>query len=135
MVESQATGVLATVMDHQPYTSLVAFSYSPDLKKIFFATPNDTTKYRNLTDNPNISLIIDSRICNPKDFSRSAAITVMGEAHELAGEDKSRRLEDHTARLPGLAGFFSSPAMAMFQINVQQYIVADGLTEVAVYHP
>jgi heme iron utilization protein len=135
MVESQATGVLATVMDQQPYASLVAFSYSPDLKKIFFATPNNTTKYRNLTGNPNISLIIDSRICNPKDFSRSAAITVMGEAHELAGDDRSRKLMDHAARLPGLAGFFDSPAMAMFQIDVQAYIVADGLTEVAVYHP
>lgn len=135
MVETQATGVLATVVDQRPYASLVAFSYSPDLKKIFFATPNNTTKYRNLTGNPNISLIIDSRICNPKDFSLSAAVTVMGEAHELAGPDRSRRLEDHSARLPGLAEFFSSPAMAMFQIDVHSYIVAEGLTEVAVYHP
>lgn len=135
MVESQATGVLTTVMDRQPYTSLVAFSYSPDLKQIYFATPNNTTKYRNLSDNPNISLIIDSRICNPKDFSRSQAITVMGEAHELSGENRSRMLESHAARLPGLAGFFSSPSMAMFRIDVRAYVVADGLTEVAVYHP
>ena len=135
LVESQATAVLATAADSQPYASLVGFSYSADLKKIFFATPNNTTKYRNLADNPNISLIIDSRICNQKDFSRSAAITVMGEAHELEGEDRSQKLADHAARLPGLAGFFSSPTMAMFQIDVQAYIVADGMTEVAVYHP
>lgn len=135
MIESQATGVLATAADRQPYGSLVAFSYSPDLKKIFFATPNDTTKYRNLAENPNISLTIDSRICNPKDFSRTAAITAMGEARELAGEDKSRRLKDHTDRLPGLADFFKSPAMAIFQIDVRAYVLADGLTDVAVFHP
>jgi heme iron utilization protein len=135
MIESQATGVLATAMDHQPYGSLVAFSYSSDLKKIFFATPNDTTKYRNLSENPNISLTIDSRISNPKDFSRTAAITAMGEARELAGEDKSNRLRDHAARLPGLADFFESPVIAIFQIDVRTYIIADGLTEVAVYNP
>lgn len=135
MIESQATGVLATAMDHQPYASLVAFSYSPDLKQIFFATPSDTTKYRNLTGNPNISLIIDSRNSNTRDFSLSSAITALGKARELAGEDKSKRLEDHAARLPGLAGFVRSPSIALFQIDVHTYVVVDGLTEVAIYHP
>jgi nitroimidazol reductase NimA-like FMN-containing flavoprotein (pyridoxamine 5'-phosphate oxidase superfamily) len=135
LLESQAAGVLATEVDHQPYANLVAFSFSPDLKRIFFATPSDTTKYRNLTKNPNISLIIDNRSNSTRDFSRSAAVTMLGKARELAGEDKARWMEEHEARLPGLAAFLHSPSIALFQIEVERYIIVDGLTDVAVYQP
>jgi nitroimidazol reductase NimA-like FMN-containing flavoprotein (pyridoxamine 5'-phosphate oxidase superfamily) len=135
MLESQAAGVLATEAERHPYANLIAFSYSSDLKQIFFATPRDTTKYRNLAKNPNVSLIIDNRSNSTRDFHRTAAITALGKARELSGKDKAKRMDEHAARLPGLGEFVRSPSITMFQIEVERYIIVDGLTDVAVYEP
>src|SRR4030042_1360697 len=96
LLDSQTTGVLATESEHQPYANLVAFSFTDDLKRIIFATPDKTTKYRNLIKNPRVSLIIDSRKNDPEDFSGSMAVTAVGRVKELNGEAKSRMLKEHS---------------------------------------
>ena len=63
LLDSQIQGVLATQHQQQPYTSLMAFAVTPDLRRIVFATARATRKYANLLDNPRASLLIDNR-CN-----------------------------------------------------------------------
>ena len=135
LLNSQITGVIATEQDHQPYTNLVAFSFSDDLKKIYFATPADTTKYKNLAGNPRISLLIDTRRNNREDFSGSAAVTVLGICRELSGNIKNEKLMSHSVRLPGLNEFLNNDMIAMLEIEVQKYIITSGLDSTAVYIP
>lgn len=134
-MDSQTTGVLATAMDNQPYASLVAFSFTPDLRRIFFVTPGNTVKYKNLTGNPRVSLIINRQENDPLDFSRSMAVTMIGKARELAGDEKLMRMEEHAARLPGLAGFIRSSSIALFQIDAENCIMVEGLSEITVFQP
>jgi heme iron utilization protein len=135
LLNSQLTGVLATERDHQPYTNLVAFSFSDDLKRIFFATPINTTKYKNLTGNPQVSLLIDTRKNNYKDFSGSTAITVLGACKELSGNIKNEMLKNHLARLPDIRDFLSTSLIAAFEITVFKYIVTSGLDSTMVLLP
>ncbi len=135
MLESQTTGVLATERDRRPYVNLVAFSFDPDLSRIYFVTPCTTTKYGNLSMNPNCSLLVDSRKNSPVDFSRVAALSAIGRAVEITGEEKTARMRAHADRLPGLGGFIDSPAMAIFRIEVESYIVVSGLEKVTVWQP
>ena len=41
----QYSSVLATDDKGQPYTSLISYAITPDLKRVIFATPKDTRKY------------------------------------------------------------------------------------------
>lgn len=127
LLDSQVTGVLATEKDHQPYTNLIAFSFSKDLKKIFFVTPSNTTKYKNLASNPQVSVLIDTRKNNRNNFSKSSAITVLGTCKETAGDIKTEILQKHSARLPGLKEFLKNDLIAVFEIKVHKYIITNGL--------
>ncbi len=135
LLGSQVTGVLATEKDHQPYANLVAFSFSDDLRRIIFATPRNTAKYRNLVENPLVSLIIDSRRNDPYDFSGSIAITALGHSRELAGDMKIETLRNHSERLPGLSDFLKLASIAVFEIEVHRYIIANGLDATSVFAP
>ncbi len=135
LLKSQTTGVLATEKEHRPYANLVAFSYTDDLKRIIFVTPTDTTKYRNLSVNPRVSMIVDVRKNDPADFSGSMAVTVLGQAREIIGDEKAELMPSHSERLPGLSGFIDSHAIALFQIEVDVYILAQGLTEISLFMP
>ena len=65
---SQPLAVLATMMSGQPYTNLVAFCETDDLKCLLFATNRSTRKYDNLVENPQIAMLIDSRANQESDF-------------------------------------------------------------------
>ena len=119
LLHSQITGVIATEKDHQPYTNLVAFSFSENLKNFFFATPINTTKYKNLAGNPHVSLLIDTRKNNREDFSDSAAVTVLGTCRGL----------------PGLREFLKNEMIAIMEIAVHKYIITNGLNATAEFVP
>jgi nitroimidazol reductase NimA-like FMN-containing flavoprotein (pyridoxamine 5'-phosphate oxidase superfamily) len=133
LFSSQTTGVLATETNHRPYANLVAFSYSSDFKNIYFVTQKETKKYDNLCKNPNISMIIDNRKNDPVDFQKAIAVTAIGQATELIDESRFNHIERHRKRLPGLENFTRLESVALFQIDVQMYIVANGLTNIATY--
>jgi hypothetical protein len=42
--KGQLHAVLATALDGQPYTSMIAYALTPDKKGILFATPRKTQK-------------------------------------------------------------------------------------------
>ena len=135
LLGSQVTGVLATESHHQPYANLVAFSFSDDLRKLFFATPRDTAKYRNLAGNPRLALVIDSRNNNPEDFSRATAVTALGYGRDLTGDARIKPLAHHSRRLPGLASFIETGSIALFEIEVFKYIITRGLDATSVFIP
>jgi len=135
LLDSQITGVLATETNHQPYANLVAFSFSADLTRIFFATLSNTSKYRNLSENSNVSIVIDSRKNDPNDFSGSMTVTAMGRAGELSGDEKIKILQVHSERLPGLAGFLVMASITVFEIKVHKYIITNGLNKVSEFKP
>ena len=66
--KTQKHAVLATDSDGQPYTSLIAYALTSDMKGIVFATPKDTSKYRNILKNRRVSLLIDTRSNTEKDY-------------------------------------------------------------------
>ncbi|MBN2403523.1 MAG: pyridoxamine 5'-phosphate oxidase family protein [Spirochaetes bacterium] len=135
LLNSQITGVLATNKDDQPYGSLVAFSFSDDFKKIFFATLSNTTKYKNLLENPQVSIVIDSRRNDPGDFSGSIAISALGRSRELTGDLKVKMIQIHSNRLPGLSNFLKMDFIAIFEIEVNKYIVSEGVNTTNVFIP
>ncbi len=49
--------VLATDDNGRPYTSLVAYALTPDMRQLVFATPKKTRKYANIIRSSNVALL------------------------------------------------------------------------------
>jgi nitroimidazol reductase NimA-like FMN-containing flavoprotein (pyridoxamine 5'-phosphate oxidase superfamily) len=134
LFESQGVAVLATHSNAGSYASLVAFVSSEDLKCIYFVTSRSTRKYANIKADPRVAMLVDDRSNDPADFRRAAAVTAVGEAKELSGEEKDAVLKRYLEKHGHLKDFVSSPSCALFQLRVQTYYRVTRFQEVMEVH-
>ena len=122
LMKEQTLGVLASFHDDEPYTNLVAFVTSDDLKYIFFVTPVSTRKYSYLSVSRKASIMIDNRSNDESDFKDAMAVNATGSVMEVEKSDeiKALYLEKH----PYLRDFIQSPSSALMRMNVERYTVA-----------
>jgi nitroimidazol reductase NimA-like FMN-containing flavoprotein (pyridoxamine 5'-phosphate oxidase superfamily) len=123
LLESQKLAVIATMQEKQPFTNLVAFAATADLKYLLFATRRATRKYSNLNRNPNVALTIDNRQNETSDFSDATAVMAIGSAEEVMDAEREQFLERYLAKNPELKAFVSSPSCALFKVRVAKYDV------------
>ncbi|HHO49108.1 MAG TPA: pyridoxamine 5'-phosphate oxidase family protein [Desulfobacteraceae bacterium] len=135
LLAGQRLAVLATSDRGRPYASLVAFSVADDLQTLYFATSRKTNKYANLTAEPRAALLIDSRRNRADDLQQAAAVTVLGTAGELEGEEKKRQGTRFLARHPSLREFIEAPSTALFAVRVENYKYVSRFQEVFAYLP
>jgi heme iron utilization protein len=119
----QQLAAVATQMPAGPYASLVAFSVSDDLRKIAFVTSRTTAKFRNLSANPNVSLLIDSRTHSVEDFSTGTAVTAVGKATEITGSEAVATAKRFIGKHPYLEDFVQLPTTAIVQVCVEKYYI------------
>jgi hypothetical protein len=124
ILKSQYLAVLSSIEYNRPYSNLIAFAETVDLKSILFVTERDTRKYSNIKANSNVSLLIDSRPKQPTDFSTAMALTAIGSAVEVEECDRENMLSIFIAKQPHLVQFVHSKTTALIIINVSDYIVA-----------
>jgi heme iron utilization protein len=123
IINSQYFAVLSSVEEGQPYTNLIAFAVTEDLKLLIFVTSRNTLKYRNIIQNDRVSFLIDSRTNQPADITSAIAITVIGSAQEVTDSKKgfhSIFLNKH----PHLSQFVYRPDSALMIVAVSEYIIA-----------
>ncbi len=88
LLETQLLGVLGTHRAGAPYTSLVGFAATPDLRHLLFATGRATRKHANLVADARASMLIDNRSNRVADFTAAAAATANGVVEEVADADR-----------------------------------------------
>jgi heme iron utilization protein len=123
LLKKQPLAVVATQQGGHPYTSLVAFAASEDLRRIVFVTRRATTKYRNLSEAPYVSLLIDSRTHSVEDFTAGAAVTVLGRVAEIGDKHGSALLEGFLRKHPHLESFALAPSTALCGVEVETYVL------------
>lgn len=121
LLETQSLGVLATSAAGHPYTTLVGFAASEDLREIYFATHRATRKYSNLRRDNRVTLLIDNRSNRTEDFRLAAAVTAIGTAKEVDAEMKTELKHQILSKHPMLREFISSPSCALCRITVHSY--------------
>jgi nitroimidazol reductase NimA-like FMN-containing flavoprotein (pyridoxamine 5'-phosphate oxidase superfamily) len=129
----QPLAVLATARGSAPYASLVAIAVTPDLRRLYFATPRATRKANNLADNPQVAFLFDNRNNQLTDFTRAAAATVLGSAEELHGADRASGLAFYLERHPHLAEFTASPGTVLFAVTVTRISLVTRFQQVMDY--
>ena len=123
LLTEQHLAVLATLQGGRPYNSLVAFVASEDLRRVAFMTERATTKYRNLAEAPEVSLLIDSRTHSVEDFTAGAAVTVLGRAAEIGEKESSALFAAFLHKHPHLEPFARAPTTALCGVDVQRYVL------------
>ncbi len=135
LFQNQQLAVLATrEADGQPYTSLMAFAAIDDLRQILLVTSRSTRKYANLSAEPRVSLLIDSRSHRSADIHEAVAVTVLGEAEEVTGAEQDRLLAHYLAKHPHLEDFARSPSCALLCVRVESYYLVSRFQEVVEFH-
>ncbi|MBN1369586.1 MAG: pyridoxamine 5'-phosphate oxidase family protein [Dehalococcoidaceae bacterium] len=122
LLGSQKFGVLATDVDHQPYTNLIAYCVSEDLSFMLFATGRDTSKYRNISQNKKAAFLVDNSKNDQSDIEEAVAITAIGVAQEV--EKDQALIRFYTNRHPALERFVRSKETALIMLRVSEYIIA-----------
>jgi nitroimidazol reductase NimA-like FMN-containing flavoprotein (pyridoxamine 5'-phosphate oxidase superfamily) len=123
LFSSQPLAVLATQSKGQPYANLVAFAANDDLKSLLFATARATRKYANITMDPRVAMVMDSRTNQIVDFQRAIAVTATGIVEEVKGIERNHLLKLYLLKHPHLKKFATSPACALLRVKVDTYYV------------
>jgi len=134
LFKKQKLAVLATHKNGQPYSSLVAFAVTEDLKHIIFATSRSTRKYEHFSSDGRVALLIDNRTNKVADFHRAIAVTAVGTAMEPDENNRQQFAQRYLAKHPHLKDFVQSPTCALVQVSVKTYYVVRTFQNVMELH-
>jgi nitroimidazol reductase NimA-like FMN-containing flavoprotein (pyridoxamine 5'-phosphate oxidase superfamily) len=120
--------VLATVAGQKPYCSLMAYVTDENCEEIYMVTQRNSTKYKNMLQNPAVSLLIDTREKAPS--SQAKALTVEGifckiENAETRKQVTAKLLQTH----PHLEIFMQHPEADVFCVKIRSFLLLDGLQQ------
>ena len=120
--------VLATIDKAKPYCSLMAYAADGSCNEIYMVTHRETQKYKNLMENPAVSLLIDTREKTPR--SRTQALTIEGTFYK--SENQAKQIEIRNTLLkehPHLKGFMDHPEAELLCIKIEAFLLLNGLTD------
>ncbi len=131
LIQANKICVLATVSDGHPHCSLMSYATDDDCREIYMATHKETKKYRNLTANPSVSLLVDSRQdagANP--VTQTKALTISGTLQRNLDEKKiaaarERLFEKHA----GLKNIFNNADTEIIIVKIRSVQLLDGITD------
>jgi nitroimidazol reductase NimA-like FMN-containing flavoprotein (pyridoxamine 5'-phosphate oxidase superfamily) len=123
--------VLATASGGMPHCSLMAYVIDDGCREMYMATFKNTTKFKNLMENPDVSLLIDTREEHSGRLRPEAkAMTVDGTFQEIEDENKKNRIRGELLdRHPHLRQFLAHPDAEVFCIKIRSFLLLDGLTD------
>ncbi len=129
LLRSKAFCVLATVADDAPHCSLMAYVADAPCQHLYMVTRKDTTKFRNLRQNPRVSLLVDTRD-EPEEERRTLALTVAGRIEPVEGTTELRRFRSALQeRHPGLGPILENTEAAVLCVRIESLLLLDGPNE------
>jgi nitroimidazol reductase NimA-like FMN-containing flavoprotein (pyridoxamine 5'-phosphate oxidase superfamily) len=136
LLESQAFGVLATQGKGITVTSLITFASSNDLRYIVFATPRQTGKFDLITNDENISILVDDRSLHQDSINKISALTITGRARILSDEKEIIEWGNQlTKKHPNLITFVKAKTSAVILVEVVSYQYVKRFQEVWEWDP
>ncbi len=130
VLSTQNLGVLATSGEDYPYTSLIGFVSSEDMKSVLFATMRQTRKYNNIEKHSRVSILVNSSTNSADDFKDAVSVTIMGRAVETSGDEHNVLKNVYLKKFPFLADFVNDEKCVLVKVNVDKYILVSQFQKV-----
>lgn len=126
LIKENKLCVLSTSLKDVPNSSLMKYATNENVTEIYMLASDESVKCRNIRENPNASLLIDTRITevNPR------ALTVYGKAEIVADKDSAHNyLEKLLDVNPDLSVFKVSSKSCIILVRITGFLLMDGITE------
>jgi general stress protein 26 len=134
IMQNYKFAVIATQTNNKPYKNLVAFVSTKDMKNIIFSTSKNSTKYKNLHYNSQISLLIDTRGNDPLDIQNAVTITALRKAQEST-EYVEPIKEMYLKKHPYLSTFVDSKDSVFIRVIIDTYIIVNHFQNINILNP
>ncbi|MGF1583844.1 MAG: pyridoxamine 5'-phosphate oxidase family protein [Bacteroidales bacterium] len=128
--QSSRFAVLATESDGQPHTSLIAITPFKGFSQLIFATYRSTLKYRNITNNSNVAVLVEGEHVNATGLKETVVLTVIGKAEETSFSVSKTAFNAHLKRHPQLESFMLSTDCALILVRARSYQVVYGIDNI-----
>lgn len=135
LFDSQRYAVLGTDDRGQPFTSLMAFAVTDDLRNLVILSDRNTRKFANLAANRRVALLVDDCGNKTTDTQDSIAVTVLGQAFEADADNHNALVGLFLARHPGLADFAASPDGVVVRVEVSAYLLVEQFEHTIEWRP
>jgi len=123
--------VLATEGNGQPHTSLIAITQFGDFRQIIFATYRNTLKYRNLSQNNKVAVLIEGEYLNLKGLKENVVLTIIGRTEEISKAGSEAPYQAHLKRHPEMESFMLSSDCVLIRVIAQSYQVVYGIDDIS----
>ena len=131
---SQKFAVIATSSQNRPYTSLVAFAVTSDLRKLYFFTRQATRKFSNIHSNPRIAVMIDNRSNKDSDIHDAIGVTITGTSRVLTNDKTKHPLTLFLKKHPQMEDFARAPTSALIEVTIDHYYIVTQFQKVMELH-
>ena len=126
LIKENKLCVLSTSLKDVPNSSLMKYATDSEVTEIYMMASIDSVKCRNIQDNPNVSMLIDTRLTE----STPRALTVYGKAEIVADEELKRGyLEKLLYVSPDLSVFGEASNSCIILVRITGFLLMDGITE------
>lgn len=118
--------VLSTCKNNLPNSSLMQYICDDRCSKMYILTLKESTKYKNIISNANVSLLIDTRDADNKGAQIKAA-TIYGEASILDDGDFSKKIvEQLLKKHASLVNLASDINVCAVEIIIKSVLLLEG---------
>jgi len=130
LVREKDSCVLATVSGGRPHCSLMSYITDPGCREIFLVTHPHTKKFRNLLENPWVSLLIDTRE-EGRDIAlaRKKALTITGLYRKIDPPREREIRAQFLSRHPQLKELVEDPEAVIVSIKVRSFQLLEGVRD------
>ncbi|MHA2431863.1 MAG: pyridoxamine 5'-phosphate oxidase family protein [Candidatus Thorarchaeota archaeon] len=130
LFNSQIVSVLGTSASDEPYSCLVGFKFTHNLGEVVFATMRNRLKYRQISANPRVSLMVDNRKNTPYDFDTTTSVTVIGDAVDTESPEREKLAKMLVSKNSFLSEFVESPDCAVVKVQIEKMYIVDNFESV-----
>ncbi len=127
IIRTNNLAVLATCAENQPHCSLMAYASLDDFRLIYMMTQKDSRKFRNISANPRVSLMVDTRLDNPENRPSIKALTIGGICRPAAQIDQARLKDLLLQSHPQLKNLSAQQDAVVMEITAESFLLLDGV--------
>ncbi len=125
LIRRKDSCVLATTDGETPHCSLMAYVPCDSGERLFLVTSSASRKYQNIRRHPRVSLLIDTRGEQQREFTQ--AVTVTGTCVILQDRAKITQIKaDFACQHPHLDNFISKDDIAVMCVQVDFFLLLEG---------
>jgi len=130
MVKENNFCVLSTCKDNLTNSSLMLYLSDEEGTKLYMLTLVGSMKYTNMEENPEVSLLIDTREHILDHEPTVKALTVYGHSTIIHDEKLNREIiEKLVEKHPSLQALASMDKVTVVQVDVKSFLYLDGVND------